>query len=239
MRLDLKELRDRARGYVEIEAHVKVKRVTFAERFMLMGREDVVLLVSVNDRKDPEWWVVGGSTPMNLYSKSVFKTADEAFTMHIGLMLRMSAKDFKTSRIRPDAIGYDAFISHASEDKASLVRPLAKALDRLGFAIWYDEFELRIGDSLRESIDKGLLNSRYGIVILSKAFFAKKWPQYEINGLTSREIEGHKVILPVWHGVARQDVLKYSPTLADKVAITTGKKSILKIAEALSKVLDE
>jgi len=239
MRLDLKELRERARGYVELEAHVKVKRVTFAERFLLMGSEDVVLSVSVEDRKDPEWWVVVGSTPMNLYLKSVFKTADEAFTMHIGLMLRMSAKDFTMSKVRPDAIGYNAFISHASEDKASLVRSLAKALDRLGFAVWYDEFELKVGDSLKESIDKGLLNSNYGIVVLSKAFFSKKWPQYEINGLTSREIEGQKVILPVWHGVTRQDVLKYSPTLADKVAVATHKKSILRVAEALAKVLNE
>lgn len=134
---------------------------------------------------------------MNLYAKSRFRTADEVFSMHTGLMLRLSARDFEQSEVAPEDVGYDAFISHASEDKASLVRPLARALRKMGFHIWFDEFELKVGDSLRQSIDKGLVNSRYGIVVLSKAFFAKNWPEYELNALTAREIEGRKVILPV------------------------------------------
>jgi hypothetical protein len=113
---------------------------------------------------------------MNLYAKSHFRTADEAFSMHTGLMLRLTADDFEQSDVAPDDIGYDAFICHASEDKKSIARPLAAALDELRFRVWYDEFELKVGDSLRQSIDKGLVNSRYGIVILSKAFFAKDWP---------------------------------------------------------------
>ena len=159
--------------------------------------------------------------------------------MHTGLMLRMSADDFEQSAIAPEDIGYDAFISHASEDKKGVVRSLADALAKMGFRVWYDEFELRVGDSLRQSIDKGLVNSRYGIVVLSGAFFAKNWPQYELNGLTAREMEGHKVILPVWHGVTKADVLQYSPTLADKVAVTMQGNSIKKVAAELAKVLSE
>jgi TIR domain-containing protein len=117
------------------------------------------------------------------------------------------------------------------------VKPLAKALDRMGFRIWYDEFELKVGDSLRQSIDQGLVNSRFGIVILSPAFFAKNWPQYELNGLTAREMDGKKVILPVWHGVTREDVLGYSPTLADKVALSTSRVSMKKLAAGLADVL--
>lgn len=239
MALNIKQLVKRAAEYVAMEAHTKVKRVVFAERFRLLGREDVVLSVSTTDKKDPEWWVVGGSSPMNLYAKSHFRTADEAFSMHTGLMLRMSADDFEQSAIAPEHIGYDAFISHASEDKQGIVRSLANALAKMGFRIWYDEFELRVGDSLRQSIDRGLVNSRYGIVVLSKAFFAKNWPQYELNGLTAREMEGHKVILPVWHGVTKADILQYSPTLADKVAVTTKGNSIKEVATELAKVLSE
>lgn len=65
---------------------------------------------------------------------------------------------------------YDAFISHASEDKDGLVRPLAELLRKQGFAIWYDEFQLKVGDSLRRSIDNGLAHSRFGIVVLSPDF---------------------------------------------------------------------
>ena len=126
-----------------------------------------------------------------------------------------------------------------AKDKLDIVRPLAEALEELGFDIWYDEFELKVGDSLRQSIDKGLINSRYGIVILSKAFFKKNWPQYELNGLASKELEGKKVILPIWHNVTRKNIMKYSPPLADKVAINSKEKSIEDIAEKLAEVLIE
>ncbi len=81
---------------------------------------------------------------------------------------------------------HDAFISHASEDKEEFVRPLAEALHEAGFSVWYDVFSLKIGDSLRRSIDRGLADSRYGIVVLSSAFFEKNWPQYELDGLIAK-----------------------------------------------------
>lgn len=132
---------------------------------------------------------------------------------------------------------YDAFISHASEDKDTLVRPLAELLTKHGFNVWYDEFELKIGDSLRQSIDRGLVKSRYAIVVLSKAFFDKNWPQYELNGLNAMEIEGRKVVLPIWHNVTKSDVLSYSPNLADKVALDTSKTSVVAIADSIGQVL--
>jgi hypothetical protein len=238
MTLNLKQLMKRAKEYVELEANTEVKNISFAEKFYMLGREDIVLSVITTDTEHPEWWVVGGSTPMNLYAKSDFRSADEAFSMHTGLMLRMAADDFEQSTIEPEDIGYDAFISHAFEDKPKLVRPLANELEKMGFRIWYDEFELRVGDSLRQSIDKGLINSRYGIVILSEAFFSKNWPQYELNGLTAREMDGQKVILPVWYKITKEDVLQFSPTLADKIAVVTNGRSIKKVATELAKVLD-
>lgn len=115
----------------------------------------------------------------------------------------------------------DVFISHASEDKESFVRPLAIALTRLEVSVWYDEFSLRLGDSLSRSIDKGLSDSRFGLVVISPHFLKKPWPEYELRGLVSREIEEGRVILPVWHGVTREQVVNFSPPLADKVALNT------------------
>jgi uncharacterized protein YxjI len=153
-------------------------------------------------------------------------------------MLRMADQNYNEPKTAPKEIGYDAFTSHAMEDKEKVVKPLANALTRMKYRVWYDEFELRVGDSLRKSIDKGLLNSRFGVVVLSAAFFSKKWPQYELNGLTACEMDGHKVILPVWHMLDRDDVLVYSPTLADKVALSTQRMSIKRIAESLAEVFD-
>jgi hypothetical protein len=104
-------------------------------------------------------------------------------------------------------VAYDAFISHASEDKEDLVRPLAEKLQEAGFSIWYDEFQLKVGDSLRRSIDKGLANSKFGIVVLSSNFFAKNWPQYELDGLVAKEMSAGKTILPLWHKVSKNEVM--------------------------------
>lgn len=113
---------------------------------------------------------------------------------------------------------WDVFICHASEDKEPFVRELAEALRAEGVRVWYDEFTLKLGDSLRRSIDRGLAYSSYGVVVLSPHFFAKEWPQRELDGLTAREIEGRKVILPIWHNIGVDEVRGHSPTLADRVA---------------------
>jgi hypothetical protein len=126
-----------------------------------------------------------------------------------------------TDEMRTAPPQWDAFISHAWEDKESFVRPLAHALTALGATVWYDEFSLKLGDSLSASIDRGLAGSRYGIVVLSKAFIAKPWPQRELHGLVAREMGGRSTILPVWHQLTRDDVLEFSPPLADKLAAIT------------------
>lgn len=137
------------------------------------------------------------------------------------------------------SVKYDVFISHACEDKDEFVRPLAEALQAAGYKVWYDSFTLKVGDSLRRSIDSGLKNSRYGVVVFSRAFFSKNWTQYELDGLVTREMEGHKVILPIWHMVSKNQVQDYSPALADKKAINSSLSTIGEIVAQLAEVLDD
>ena len=95
-----------------------------------------------------------------------------------------------------DGVPYDVFICHASEDKASVVRPLAAELETRGISVWLDEGQLTIGDSLRGKIDHGLRESRFGVVVLSPSFFGKRWTQWELDGLVDREVtSGAKVVL--------------------------------------------
>lgn len=109
----------------------------------------------------------------------------------------------------------DVFISHASSDKSAMARPLADRLVSMGLSVWYDEYELRPGDSLRESIDKGLRECRVGVVILSEAFFARRWTQLELNALVATA----RRVVPVWLGVDHGRVAEFSPLLADVVGI--------------------
>jgi hypothetical protein len=128
---------------------------------------------------------------------------------------------------------YDFFISHASEDKDEVARPLAEALRAVGCKVWYDELTLQVGDSLRRSIEKGIGRSRFGVVVLSETFFKKDWTQRELDGLTQQELAGESRILPLWHRVTAAEVRKFSPTLADKVALSTATKTIEEIAALL------
>ena len=116
--------------------------------------------------------------------------------------------------ILPPSVRYDVFISHASEDKESFVRGLAAELTRLGLRVWFDEWTLRLGDSLRRKIDEGLRASSYGVVVVSPSFFTKHWPQAELDALFAIEMSGKKVILPVRHGLTPQQLVSDSPTLA-------------------------
>ena len=133
---------------------------------------------------------------------------------------------------------YDFFISHASEDKDGFVRGLAEALQDRGAKVWYDDFTLKVGDSLRRGIDQGLANSRFGVVVLSKHFFAKEWPQNELDGLSALAAEGSTKILPIWHEISKDEVARHSPMLADKVALNTSLKSTDEIADELYRLID-
>ncbi len=147
--------------------------------------------------------------------------------------MRVAMSDVKSQEV----LDYDFFISHASEDKENFVRPLADALVNKGVRVWYDTFSLSIGDSLRRSIENGLTNSRYGIVVLSLSFFKKEWPQKELDALFNKESDGEKVVLPIWHKVTRDEVKHFSPMLVDKVALNTAMYTIDEIASSLVELI--
>ena len=142
-------------------------------------------------------------------------------------------------RNKHDDIKYDVFISYASEDKDEVIDPLVQALEDVGLSVWYDEFELKIGASLRQSIDKGINASRFGIVVLSKAFFDKNkgWTDYELDGLVTKTVNGEQVLLPIWHNITKDEVISYSASLTDKVARNTTSHTVEEIAAEIINVV--
>jgi hypothetical protein len=130
---------------------------------------------------------------------------------------------------------FDFFISHATSDKADIARPLYQALTARGCTVWFDEAEIRVGDSIRQKIDEGLRTSRYGIVVLSRTFLASKgWTQRELDGLfVQEEAAGEPRVLPLWHNVTKQEVADYSPVLADKAALKTTEFTVDELATLL------
>ncbi len=133
------------------------------------------------------------------------------------------------ARTEPGTAGmFDVFISHASEDK-DFAGPLAHELRSAGLSVWFDEFELGLGDSLNERINDGLSRSRYGVVVISPAFFRKQWTKLEMNGFVARQTTGERVILPIWHRITKNEVIEHAPPLADIVALNSSTQSIEEI----------
>jgi len=116
---------------------------------------------------------------------------------------------------------YDVFISHAWEDKAEFVDEFAQKARDAELRVWYDRFSLRWGDSLRQGIDAGLRGSYFGVAVLSPNFFAKEWTNYELDGLIERALDGSGRLLPIWHRLTKDDVRKYAPSLAGRLALNT------------------
>jgi hypothetical protein len=65
---------------------------------------------------------------------------------------------------------------------------------------------------------------------LSPAFISKGWTNYELDGIVTRAISGEQILLPIWHNITKQEVVDFSPSLADKVARSTATHTIDEIA---------
>lgn len=136
-----------------------------------------------------------------------------------------------------DGRTWDVFLSHASEDKSAVAIPLAQALQDRGITVWLDKAELKIGDSLRRRIDRGLRSSRFAAVVLSEAYFTKGWTQYELDGIVTLGVGGQQDLLPIWHELTHAQVAAHSPSLADKLARNTSDVSIDEIADEIADVV--
>ena len=116
----------------------------------------------------------------------------------------------------PDVKQWDVFLSHAAEDKQTVALPLTEALRRNGVRVWLDKFQIEIGDSIRQKVDQGLVNSRFGVVVLSVPFLTKHWTGSELDALWALD-----AVLPVWHGIDKEMLKQYSPLLAGRASIST------------------
>ena len=135
---------------------------------------------------------------------------------------------------------FDFFISHAYEDKKSFVDEFVKELRELDLKVWYDDNIIPWGGSLREEIDKGLRDSKYGIVILSPNYIeeGKYWTKKELNGLFQKESIEKGKIVPVWYDLNKSDVFNYSPMIADMRAMTSANLTPSEMAAEFKNIID-
>lgn len=90
---------------------------------------------------------------------------------------------------------------------------------------------------MRRKIDKGLANSKFGIVVLSKEFIRKGWTNYELDGIITKSVSGEQIVLPIWHNITKKEVIDFSPSLADKLARNTSSYTVEEIASEIAEVI--
>ena len=78
----------------------------------------------------------------------------------------------------PQDSQFDVFLSHSSKDKA-VVRSLAERLRSDGLRVWFDEWEIKHGDSITAKIEEGLERSRVLVLCMSTNAFGSDWAQLE------------------------------------------------------------
>ena len=139
--------------------------------------------------------------------------------------------------IRRGEFVFDLFLSHASEDKDDIARPLALPLQKHGLSVWYDEFELKIGDNLVAKLNAGINGSRFGIIVLSQAFFAKQWTIHELNMLEYRWVTENQIIFPIWHNITLEEIKAFRAWLANIIGLSTDIYTITEIADEIHEAI--
>ncbi|BBP01015.1 toll/interleukin-1 receptor domain-containing protein [Sulfuriferula nivalis] len=204
--------------------------------------EDIPIFQIVGDADSPERYALDSfkfSGRIYLYIDEVLKSEHKENIVDIGTRLGFSVvvRDREYVEKCSELARPIVFISHDSRDKDSLVSDLAREMSKLICPVWYDEYSLKVGDSLRENIERGLKEARKCVVILSPNFISNGgWTKAEFDSIYTREIhEKSNVILPVWHNIESSDVYDYCPRLLDRLALSSSigiEKLAKKLVEA-------
>mgnify|MGYP000975971531 CR=1 FL=1 len=87
---------------------------------------------------------------------------------------------------------YDVFISHASKDR-DWVKNLVAALSDRGLCVWYDETNIKFGDSILRGIEEGLRESKYIVILLTPDTVSSNWAAAELGAALAMK----KVLIPI------------------------------------------
>lgn len=164
------------------------------------------------------------SNRIYFYTETLLQTEEvqnlDKFCKERGLFVSVRSTDYLKRKMETEKPV--AFISHDSRDKELIAKRLSNGLSSRLCFVWYDEYSLKIGDSLRKSIEEGIKNAKKCILVLTKNYLSNPgWGKKEFNSIFTREmIFNERVVLPIWYGVTKEDVYEYSPSLADTFALT-------------------
>ena len=130
----------------------------------------------------------------------------------------------------------DTFLCHAWDDRKGVAKDLHDHLESLGVTVWFSEKDVVLGSSLLREIDKGLANSRVGIVLVTPAFLRR----VQAEGIADKELSAllaRDLLVPIVHDTTYEALREVSPLLGSRSGLSTAEDSMENIAAKLGELV--
>lgn len=130
----------------------------------------------------------------------------------------------------------DVFLCHAWDDRQGVAKELHDLLESLGVRVWFSEKDVGLGVPLLRAIDKGLANSKVGIVLVTPALLRR----LPTEGIADKELSAllaRERLVPVVHGTTYEALREVSPLLASRSGLSTGEDSMASVAAKLAELV--
>lgn len=131
----------------------------------------------------------------------------------------------------------DVFLCHAWDDRKGSAKELRDLLVAAGVKVWFSENDLALGVPMMRAIDKGLANSRIGLVLVTPALLASL-PR---EGVADKELAVllmRNQLVPIVHNTTYEALLNVSPMLASRSGLSTAEDSMAVVAAKIAELVD-
>lgn len=131
----------------------------------------------------------------------------------------------------------DVFLCHAWDDRQGPAAELHELLVGAGVKVWFSEKDLGLGVPMMRAIDKGLANSRIGLVLVTPALLARLPKESVADKELSALLAGNQLV-PIVHNTTYAALRNVSPMLASRTGLDTSEDSMAVVAEKIAELVD-
>ncbi len=140
----------------------------------------------------------------------------------------------RRSSVVPDL--RDVFLCHAWDDRLGIAKELHDLLESCGVSVWFSEKDVALGSTLLREIDKGLANSKVGIVLVTPSFLnrirGEGIAEKELSALLARDL-----LVPIVHDTSYESLRDVSPLLGSRSGLSTAEDSLSSVANKLAELV--
>ena len=130
----------------------------------------------------------------------------------------------------------DVFLCHAWDDRKGAAKELNDLLEGLGVKVWFSEKDIGLGEPFMRAIDKGLANSRVGIVLVTPAMLSTLPNEGVADKELSALLAGERLV-PIVHQTTYDALREVSPLLASRNGLNTTDNSMVEVAAKLAELV--